>query len=81
MTGSLPPGLLGPPPPHRPQITPPPPPSSTPSSSGSPSPTSVNSSSSELRLPKALFPTNLHRFSPYAVPLSRQVSPASRHAH
>lgn len=77
--GGLPPGLLGPPPPHRPQLTPPP--SSTPSSSGSPSPTAVNTSS-DLRLPKALFPSGMHRFSPYASPLSRQtatsVSPVAR---
>ncbi|CAH1183740.1 unnamed protein product [Phaedon cochleariae] len=59
-------GLLGPPSAHRPQITPPP--SSTPSSSGSPSPTSV-SASSDMRLPKAIFPTAL-RFSPYA-PIAR----------
>ncbi|KAF5298384.1 hypothetical protein FQR65_LT01162 [Abscondita terminalis] len=84
--GGLPPGLLGPPPPHRPQMTPPPPPSSTPSSSsGSPSPTTVNSSS-ELRLPKALFPSSLHRFSPYTSPISRQtssssISPTSRLSH
>nr|CAI5823793.1 unnamed protein product [Callosobruchus analis] len=70
------PGLM------RPQITPPP--SSTPSSSGSPSPTSV-STSSELRLPKAMFPTALHhRFSPYA-PMSRpsgpSISPPSRSSH
>lgn len=81
MHGGLPPGLLGPPPPHRPQITPPPPPSSTPSSSGSPSPTSV-STSSDLRLPKALFPSGMHRFSPYASPMARQsansISPVSR---
>lgn len=81
--GGLPPGLLGPPPPHRPQITPPPPPpSSTPSSSGSPSPTSVNTTS-DLRLPKALFPSGMHRFSPYAThhtSLGRQSggSPVSR---
>lgn len=82
MHGGLPPGLLGPPAPHRPQITPPP--SSTPSSSGSPSPTSVNSSS-DLRLPKAIFPGSMHRFSPYASPLSRQgvpaLSPPSRSTH
>lgn len=82
----LPPGLLGPPPPHRPQITPPPPPSSTPSSSsGSPSPTTVNSTS-DLRLPKALFPSALHRYSPYTPPLPRQtpgssISPSSRLTH
>ncbi|XP_044752352.1 T-box transcription factor TBX20-like [Coccinella septempunctata] len=79
--GGLPPGLLGPPPPHRPQLTPPP--SSTPSSSGSPSPTSLNSPS-DLRLPKAMFP-GLHRFSPYASPLPRpnpsSVSPQSRSNH
>lgn len=82
MHGGLPPGLLGPPATHRPQITPPP--SSTPSSSGSPSPTSV-STSAELRLPKAMFPANLHRFSPYASPLSRpspsSISPTSRPGH
>lgn len=75
----LPPGLLGPPPPHRPQLTPPP--SSTPSSSGSPSPTSV-SASSDLRLPKALFSHGMHRFNPYASPLQRptnsSISPISR---
>lgn len=78
MHGGLPPGLLGPP--HRPQITPPP--SSTPSSSGSPSPTSV--STSDLRLPKAVFPASMHRFSPYASSHSRQapsVSPTSRPGH
>ncbi|KAK9887432.1 hypothetical protein WA026_022367 [Henosepilachna vigintioctopunctata] len=79
--GGLPPGLLGPPPPHRPQITPPP--SSTPSSSGSPSPTALNSPS-DLRLPKAVFP-GLHRFSPYASPMGRHnapsVSPPSRSNH
>ncbi|KYB27173.1 T-box transcription factor TBX20 [Tribolium castaneum] len=78
--GGLPPGLLGPPPPHRPQMTPPP--SSTPSSSGSPSPTSV--STSDLRLPKAVFPSSMHRFSPYASPLPRQapsLSPTSRSGH
>ncbi|KAF2901902.1 hypothetical protein ILUMI_04284 [Ignelater luminosus] len=87
MHSGLPPGLLGPPPPHRPQMTPPPPPpSSTPSSSsGSPSPTTVNSSS-DLRLPKALFPSALHRYSPYTPPLSRQtpgssLSPPSRISH
>lgn len=79
--GGLPPGLLGPPTAHRPQITPPP--SSTPSSSGSPSPNSL-STSSDLRLPKAIFPTALHhRFSPY--PISRtsgtSVSPNSRPGH
>lgn len=80
MHGGLPPGLLGPPPPHRPQMTPPP--SSTPSSSGSPSPTSV--STSDLRLPKAVFPSSMHRFSPYASPLPRQtssLSPTSRSGH
>ncbi|XP_022187562.1 T-box transcription factor TBX20 [Nilaparvata lugens] len=52
----LPSGLLGPPMPPRPtQITPPPP--GTPSSSGSSSP------SSELRLPRRVFPQP--RFSPY----------------
>lgn len=76
----LPPGLLGPPPPHRPQMTPPPPPASTPSSSGSPSPTSL-STTSDLRLPKSLF-APLHRYSPYGA-MSRQiptspVSPNSR---
>ncbi|KAK9730765.1 T-box [Popillia japonica] len=82
MHAGLPPGLLGPPPPHRPQMTPPPPPSSTPSSSGSPSPTSVNTSSSELRLPKAVFPSAMHRFSPYTTTVTRQtptLSPVSRH--
>ncbi|KAL1500918.1 hypothetical protein ABEB36_006337 [Hypothenemus hampei] len=54
-----------------------PPASSTPSSSGSPSPTSVNTSTSmELRLPKAVFPSvgvqhQHQRFSPYA--MSRSV--------
>ncbi|KAF7278334.1 hypothetical protein GWI33_008549 [Rhynchophorus ferrugineus] len=63
---ALPPGLLGS---SRPQMTPPP--ASTPSSSGSPSPTSV-ASSTELRLPKPVFPSTMHhRFSPYASPLSR----------
>ncbi|XP_056630944.1 T-box transcription factor TBX20-like [Diorhabda carinulata] len=75
----LPPGLLGPPASHRPQLTPPP--SSTPSSSGSPSPTSINTSA-DLRLPKAMFPTAIHhRFSPYATisrPLGSSVSPPSR---
>lgn len=79
--GGLPPGLLGPPPPHRPQLTPPP--SSTPSSSGSPSPTSLNSPS-DLRLPKGMF-SGLHRFSPYASPIPRphasSVSPPSRSNH
>lgn len=72
LPGGLPPGLLGPPPPHRPQLTPPPPPpSSTPSSSsGSPSPT-IQVSSSDLRLPKVLFPSSLHRFSPYAASIPR----------
>ncbi|CAH0557744.1 unnamed protein product [Brassicogethes aeneus] len=82
MHGGLPPGLLGPPSSHRPQMTPPP--SSTPSSSGSPSPTSVNTSS-DLRLPKAMFPSAMHRFSPYANPMQRQgsssVSPTSRPSH
>lgn len=68
---TLPPGLLGS---SRPQITPPP--ASTPSSSGSPSPTSINTSS-ELRLPKPIFPSTMHhRFSPYASPLSRSVPPS-----
>ncbi|XP_066246393.1 T-box transcription factor TBX20-like [Euwallacea similis] len=65
----LPPGLLGS---SRPQITPPP--ASTPSSSGSPSPTSIGGSS-ELRLPKPVFPSTLHhRFSPYATPMGRPVA-------
>ncbi|XP_017776384.1 PREDICTED: T-box transcription factor TBX20-like [Nicrophorus vespilloides] len=78
MHGGLPPGLLGPPAPHRHQITPPPPPpSSTPSSSGSPSPTSINSSS-DLRLPKAMFPS-MHRFSPYGSrPSNPSISPITR---
>lgn len=80
--GGLPPGLLGPPAPHRPQMTPPPPPlSSTPSSSGSPSPTSISTSSADLRLPKAMpaFPS-MHRFSPYAPRPANQpsVSPIAR---
>nr|XP_023022537.1 LOW QUALITY PROTEIN: T-box protein H15-like [Leptinotarsa decemlineata] len=77
----LPPGLLGPPNAHRHQLTPPP--SSTPSSSGSPSPTSI-STSSDLRLPKAMFPSALHhRFSPYASgrPTGSSVSPTSRGNH
>lgn len=83
MHSGLPPGLLGPPTSHRPQLTPPP--SSTPSSSGSPSPTSI-STSSDLRLPKAIFPSTMHhRFSPYASSLSRptgsSVSPPSRPSH
>lgn len=79
--GGLPPGLLGPPSAHRPQITPPP--SSTPSSSGSPSPNSLNTSS-DLRLPKVIFPSALHhRFSPYAMsrPPGSSVSPPSRQGH
>lgn len=79
--GGLPPGLLGPPSAHRPQITPPP--SSTPSSSGSPSPNSINNSS-DLRLPKVIFPSALHhRFSPYAMsrPPGSSVSPPSRQGH
>ncbi|KAJ8980071.1 hypothetical protein NQ317_012373 [Molorchus minor] len=83
MHSGLPPGLLGPPTSHRHQITPPP--SSTPSSSGSPSPTSINTSS-DLRLPKAIFPSAIHhRFSPYASSLPRStgssLSPTSRHTH
>ncbi|XP_050309879.1 T-box transcription factor TBX20-like [Anthonomus grandis grandis] len=66
---TLPPGLLGS---SRPQITPPP--ASTPSSSGSPSPTSLHTSTSELRLPKPVFPSTMHhRFSPYASPIPRTV--------
>uniref|UniRef100_A0A6P7EZ53 T-box transcription factor TBX20-like n=1 Tax=Diabrotica virgifera virgifera TaxID=50390 RepID=A0A6P7EZ53_DIAVI len=77
--GGLPAGLLGPPSQHRPQITPPP--ASTPSSSGSPSPTSI-STSTDLKLPKAVFPTAFHhRFSPYSSlsrPMAPSVSPPSR---
>ncbi|XP_030751182.1 T-box transcription factor TBX20-like [Sitophilus oryzae] len=78
----IPPGLLTTS--SRPQLTPPP--ASTPSSSGSPSPTSITSSS-EVRLPKAVFPQSAmhhhhqHRFSPYASPLSRPSSAASRSNH
>lgn len=76
MHSGLPPGLLGPPSAHRPQITPPP--SSTPSSSGSPSPTGI-STSADLRLPKAMFPH--HRFSPYSRPPGHSISPSSRPSH
>lgn len=67
MHNGLPPGLLGPPP------APAPPPTSTPSSSGSPSP----NGQADLRMPKAMFPNSIHRYSPYSLAQaqSRQLSP------
>lgn len=79
---------VSPPPPPQTLLAPPPPSSTPSSSSGSPSPTSISSNSggvsADIRLPKALFPAGIHRFSPYASSVPRNangLSPIARSTH